>query len=160
IRHAMQIVELYQARGLRTTHVASDGMTMEERSRRIADYEAGEYDCVVHVGILGEGYDNPNISVAAIFRPYRSLSPYVQFVGRTLRWIRKAKDARDNLAHVVSHVGLNLNFLWEYFKHETREAAILSYIDQLFFNEESSAGSDFEIEPAPELELEQEEFLT
>ena len=154
IRHATQIVALYQARGLRTTHVASEGMSLEERGARIQDYESGLYDCIVHVGILGEGYDNPKISVAAIFRPYRSLSPYAQFVGRTLRWIRDAAPD-DNLAHVVSHVGLNLNFLWEYYKHESREAAILAYIDQLFFNDESGAAMS-EDEVQPELELEPE----
>ncbi len=158
IRHATQIVELYRARGLKSTHVASEGMNMEERGARIRAYERGETDCIVHVGILGEGYDNPNISVAAIFRPYRSISPYVQFVGRTLRWINAAQNSFDNLAHVVSHSGLNLNYLWEYFKHETREAAILSYIDQLFFDEKNEGfGFDFEM---PELEFESEEIGT
>jgi hypothetical protein len=159
IRHAQQIVELYRARGIQSTHVASEGMSFDERARRIRDYEAGKYDCMVHVGILGEGYDNPNISVAAIFRPYRSLSPYVQFVGRTLRWIRGAQNPADNLAHVVSHSGLNLNYLWEYFKHETREAAILSYIDNLFFADESGAGEP-PFDPLPEWEIEDEESLS
>jgi superfamily II DNA or RNA helicase len=159
IRHAQQIVELYRARGIKSTHVASEGMSFDERARRIRDYEAGIYDCMVHVGILGEGYDNPNISVAAIFRPYRSLSPYVQFVGRTLRWIRNAHTDADNLAHVVSHSGLNLNYLWEYFKHETREAAILSYIDNLFFADENSGG-ELPGEALPECEVEDEETLS
>ncbi|MDQ3813021.1 MAG: helicase, partial [Armatimonadota bacterium] len=152
IRHACQIVALYKARGLRATHVASEGMSLEERATRIVDYEKGLYDCIVHVGILGEGYDNPKISVAAIFRPYRSLSPYAQFVGRTLRWIRGA-SIDDNLAHVVSHIGLNLHFLWEYYKHESRQAAILSYIDQLFFNEEAAMGMSED-----QLQIEMEEI--
>jgi len=158
IRHAQQIVELYRARGIQSTHVASEGMSFDERARRIRDYEAGHFDCMIHVGILGEGYDNPNISVAAIFRPYRSLSPYIQFVGRTLRWIANARAPADNLAHVVSHSGLNLNYLWEYFKHETREAAILSYIDNLFFADEMGEGASFE--PLPEWEVEEEEPLS
>jgi DNA repair protein RadD len=158
IRHAVQIVELFRERGVKSTHVASEGMSFEERTSRIRAYENGDFDCMVHVGILGEGYDNPNISVAAIFRPYRSISPYVQFVGRTLRWIAAAANSFDNLAHVVSHSGLNLNYLWEYFKHESREAAILSYIDQLFFDDEARPdGFDWEM---PELEFESEETGT
>ena len=31
--------------------------------------------------MLGEGFDHPQLSVAAIFRPFRSLAPYLQFVG-------------------------------------------------------------------------------
>ncbi len=130
IRHATQVVALYAARGLRATYVVSDWMSLEEREQRIEDFDAGKYDCIVHVGILGEGYDNPNISVAAVFRPYRSLAPYAQFVGRALRRIEDS-NPNDNMAHVVAHIGLNLDRLWEYFKSETREAEILSYIDAL-----------------------------
>lgn len=154
IHHAEQIVGLFQERGLRCTHVASEGMNFEERTRRIRDYERGEYDCLVHVGILGEGYDHPNISICAIFRPYRSLSPYAQFVGRAVRWIRGCGD-RDNLAHIVSHSGLNLNFLWEYFKHETREAAIGAYLDQLFWNDDTP---DSETVEGDEWDFEHEEL--
>jgi superfamily II DNA or RNA helicase len=129
ISHALQIVTLYESRGIRSVYVASEGMSLQERERRLADFEGGRYDCIVQVGILGEGYDNPNVSIAAIFRPYRSLSPCAQFVGRTLRHV-ECGLADDNIAHVVSHVGLNLDRLWEYFKNETREAAILNYIDE------------------------------
>jgi DNA repair protein RadD len=146
------LVELFQSRGVKTTHVASEGMGMEERLARIKAYEAGEYACIVHVGILGEGYDNPNISVAAIFRPYRSLAPYAQFVGRAIRWIRAGGEA-DNLAHVVSHVGLNLGFLWEYFKAEARDAAFMAQVETLFFNDQDVPFD----EETLELELEQEE---
>jgi DNA repair protein RadD len=129
ISHAVQIVALYGSRGVRSVYVASEGMSLQEREQRLADFESGRYDYIVQVGILGEGYDNPNISIAAIFRPYRSLSPYAQFVGRTLRHIESG-SADDNIAHVVSHIGLNLDRLWEYFKNETHEAAILNYIDE------------------------------
>lgn len=129
ITHAVQIVTLYESRGIRSIYVASEGMSLQEREQRLTDFESCRYDCIVQVGILGEGYDNPNISIAAIFRPYRSLSPYAQFVGRTLRYI-EGGSADDNIAHVVSHIGLSLDQLWEYFKQETREAAILNYIDE------------------------------
>jgi DNA repair protein RadD len=97
ISHAIQIVTLYESPGIRSICVASEGMSLQERERRLADFEGGRYDCIVQMGILGEGYDNPNVSIAAIFRPYRSLSPYTQFVGRTLRHI-ESRSADDNLA--------------------------------------------------------------
>jgi superfamily II DNA or RNA helicase len=155
IRHAEQIVELFRERGVRAVHVASDGMSYEERLQRIKAYERNEYDCIVHVGILGEGYDHPNISVAGIFRPFRSLSPYAQFVGRTIRWIYGASDT-DNLAHVVSHAGLNLGYLWEFYKHETRDAAIAAYIDQLFWNDEPE--DDELLEADEQLDFENEQL--
>ena len=128
IRHAEQVASLYRSRGIDASFVASRGMTTEERERRLRAYEHGDLDAMVHVGILGEGYDNPNISIAALFRPFRSVAPYTQFVGRALRALPDGTDT-DNLAHVVAHAGLNQEDHWQYFKHETEAAQVLADID-------------------------------
>jgi superfamily II DNA or RNA helicase len=128
IRHAEQVAALYRSRGLDATFVVSDGMTMDERERRIRDFDRGHLDAIVHVGILGEGYDNPTISIAAIFRPFRSTAPYAQFVGRAIRSLPNGAEV-DNIAHVVTHAGLNQAERWNYFKHEVDESAILADID-------------------------------
>ena len=128
IRHAEQVAALYQSRGVDASFVASRGMTTEEREDRLRAYEYGDLDAMVHVGILGEGYDNPNISIAALFRPFRSVAPYTQFVGRALRALPDGNDT-DNLAHVVAHAGLNQEGHWQYFKHETEEAQVLADLD-------------------------------
>jgi len=125
IRHAEQVAALYRSRGMDASFVASRGMTAEEREDRLRAYEYGDLDAMVHVGILGEGYDNPNISIAALFRPFRSVAPYTQFVGRALRALPDGNDT-DNLAHVVAHAGLNQEDHWQYFKHETEEAQVLA----------------------------------
>ena len=128
IRHAEQVAALYRSRGIDASFVASRGMTAEEREDRLRAYEHGDLDAMVHVGILGEGYDNPNISIAALFRPFRSVAPYTQFVGRALRALPDGNDS-DNLAHVVAHAGLNQEGHWQYFKHETEEAQVLADLD-------------------------------
>jgi len=128
IRHAEQVAALYRSRGVEAAFVASRGMTTEERERRLRAYEHGDLDAMVHVGILGEGYDNKNISVAALFRPFRSVAPYTQFVGRALRALPDGTET-DNLAHVVAHAGLNQDGHWQYFKHETEEAQVLADLD-------------------------------
>jgi DNA repair protein RadD len=128
IRHAEQVAALYQSRGIDASFVASRGMTTEEREDRLRAYDHGNLDAMVHVGILGEGYDNPNISIAALFRPFRSVAPYTQFVGRALRALPDGTDT-DNLAHVVAHAGLNQEGHWQYFKHETEEAQVLADLE-------------------------------
>ena len=128
IRHAEQVASLYRVRGVEAAFVASEGMTAEERTDRLRAYEHGTLDTMVHVGILGEGYDNKNISIAAIFRPFRSVAPYTQFVGRALRALPGGNDT-DNLAHVVAHAGLNQDEHWHYFKNETEEAQVLADLD-------------------------------
>jgi superfamily II DNA/RNA helicase len=127
IRHAEQVAALYRARGVEAAFVSSD-MPTEEREDRLRAYEANQLDAMVHVGILGEGYDNPNISIAALFRPFRSVAPYTQFVGRALRALPDGNET-DNLAHVVAHAGLNQEDHWEYFKHETEEAQVLADLE-------------------------------
>ncbi|MFB6248220.1 MAG: DEAD/DEAH box helicase family protein [Salinibacter sp.] len=128
IRHAEQVAALYRGRGVEAAFVASEGMTPEERERRLRAYDRGALDAMVHVGLLGEGYDNKNISVAALFRPFRSLAPYTQFVGRALRALPDGTDT-DNLAHVVAHAGLNQEEHWQYFKRETEEAQVEADLD-------------------------------
>ena len=67
--------------------------------------------------MLGEGFDHPPLSVAAIFRPFRALSPYVQFAGRVMRVISQNKPlSPENRGAVVTHVGLNTDRHWGQFK--------------------------------------------
>ena len=82
---------------------------------------SGALDVIVQVQMLGEGFDHPPLSVAAIFRPFRSLSPYIQFVGRVMRVnVENAPGHPDNEGIVVSHVGLNIDRHWDDFKEIDR----------------------------------------
>lgn len=120
INHARQIRSLYQERGYETAIVhsnpekAADEPANEEVMR---DLYNGVLDCIVQVQMLGEGFDHPKLSVAAIFRPFRSLAPYIQFVGRILRVVVQNDPTHpDNYGHIVTHVGMNLDELLKRFK--------------------------------------------
>jgi DNA repair protein RadD len=92
-------------------------MDKDQQESIIANLRNGRLDCIVQVQMLGEGFDHPPLSVAAIFRPFASLSPYIQFVGRVLRVVHEGKaDHPDNNAFVVSHVGLNTDAHWDDFR--------------------------------------------
>ena len=83
----------------------------------IRDLKNGTLDCIVQVQMLGEGFDHPKLSVAAIFRPFRSLAPYIQFVGRIMRVVVQNDPLHpDNFGHVVTHIGLNLDEQLKRFK--------------------------------------------
>ncbi|HXD31003.1 MAG TPA: DEAD/DEAH box helicase family protein [Pyrinomonadaceae bacterium] len=138
IRHATQVAALYHEHGLKAEVLHSD-LTQEERDRIEAALRSGLTDAVVQVQILGEGYDLGTLSVAAVFRPYRSLSPYIQFVGRILRLANpQASASAANRVYLVSHVGLNDERWWIDFTNFDRD-------DQTFFAE-YLAGSESEIE--------------
>lgn len=116
VDHAKQVRSLYEERGLRTREIHSD-MDKDKQDGVLDLLHSGKLDCVVQVQMLGEGFDHPPLSVAAIFRPFRSLSPYIQFIGRVMRVIHEnAPDHPDNHAYVISHVGLNNDEHWTDFR--------------------------------------------
>jgi superfamily II DNA or RNA helicase len=128
IRHATQVAALYKEQGLRV-EVLHSQLAEEERDRIEASLRSGLTDVVVQVNILGEGYDLPTLSVAAVFRPYRTLSPYVQFVGRILRLAQPdVPYSPANQVYLVSHVGLNDERWWGDFTDFDKD-------DQEFFHE-------------------------
>jgi DNA repair protein RadD len=114
--HARQVRGLYEERGLRAREIHS-AQSEEEQEETLRDLRSGALDAIVQVQMLGEGFDHPPLSVAAVFRPYRSLSPYIQFVGRIMRAnVENAPGHPDNEGIVVSHVGMNIDRHWEDFK--------------------------------------------
>lgn len=138
IRHAHQISALYHEYGLET-EVLHSNLKMDERNRVEAALKSGLTDGVVQVQMLGEGYDLGSLSVAAVFRPYRSLSPYIQFVGRILRLADPLSPfSPGNRVYVVSHVGLNDERWWTDF-------ANFDKVDQDFFASYFSTGESTEL---------------
>ena len=116
VDHARQVRSLYEERGVSAQEIHSD-MEREQQESIMDALRCGRLDCVVQVQMLGEGFDHPPLSIAAIFRPFRSLSPYIQFVGRVMRVVHENKpDHLDNHAFIVSHVGLSNDEHWDDFR--------------------------------------------
>ncbi|MBJ8344490.1 DEAD/DEAH box helicase [Antrihabitans sp. YC2-6] len=116
VDHARQVASIYTECGYRAAEIHSD-MADDDQDAVIERLRQGQLDCIVQVQMLGEGFDHPRLSVAAIFRPFRSLAPYVQFVGRVMRVVQEsAPDHPDNQGHIVSHVGLNNDARWTEFR--------------------------------------------
>ncbi len=116
INHGKEIRSMYQERGYNAEIIHSQ-MDDEEKKKVMTDLKSGVLDCIIQVQMLGEGFDHPKLSVAAIFRPFRSLSPYIQFVGRIMRVIVQNDPGHpDNLGHIVTHLGMNLDQRLKEFK--------------------------------------------
>jgi DNA repair protein RadD len=116
VDHARQVRAIYQECGYRAAEIHS-GMSDDEKESVLDKLSTNKIDCIVQVQMLGEGFDHPRLSVAAVFRPFRSLAPYIQFVGRVMRVVvQDAPDHPDNQGWVVSHVGLNNEERWDEFR--------------------------------------------
>ena len=123
-----KVVKAYRERGLRAdfVHSREDGAANDKVMKKLA---AHELDVIVQVRKLGEGFDHPYLSVAAIFSLFASLSPFVQFVGRVMRTVVQDSPGHvQNLGVVVFHAGANVARQWKDFQN-------FSKADQEFFDE-------------------------
>lgn len=137
IDHARAIRSLYTERGCAADLIHSD-MSEEDQASVRRRLVQGTIDAIVHVQMMGEGADYPNLGVAAVFRPYRHMVPYVQFVGRVMRVAKEGAPGHpDNRAYVVSHVGLNVDRWWDELKKFDAD-------DQLVFEQLVASDRDFQ----------------
>ncbi|WP_339216207.1 DEAD/DEAH box helicase family protein [Solibacillus sp. FSL W8-0372] len=151
-QHAQNLCQWFNDAGLSATYVSTRSLSPIQNDQRIAAFTKGDYKVMVSIQLLGEGYDNPNISIISIFRPYRTLGPYAQAIGRGLRKIYNGNDF-DNICNVIYHRELQLDKLWEYYKNQRESAAALKKqltnlyeqltlpFDELGFVEKRSFGS-------------------
>lgn len=133
IKEANRIAEIYIAEGYKAIAIHNE-LKPDEKEKAFSDIENHRVDVIVNVSMMGEGYDHKYLSIAAIFRAFKSPLPYEQFIGRILRAIpeNEAKKAEDNIGSVVAHELLFLDELWEYYKSQLQES---NFIDQLTHRE-------------------------
>lgn len=103
-KHAANICDLYSVHGVPTCMI--DGNThADERQEMIEAFRTGSIQVIVNVNIFSEGFDCPDIEFIQLARPTKSLSLYLQQVGRGLR-ISKNKS----IAIILDNVGLYNRF--------------------------------------------------
>jgi len=145
-QHCIPIVQAYQARGQRAAYVHSREGTANDRV--YGRLENDDLDVIVQVRKLGEGFDHPYLSVAAVFSIFRELAPFVQFVGRIMRAIDLNNPTSPrNQGVVVFHAGANIARRWEDFREFS--AADQEYFQQLLPMEGLDFGDANELEVPP-----------
>ena len=129
LAHCGQVTRAYAQAGMRADFVHSkrDAAANRDVMRRLSRHEL---DVIVQVRKLGEGFDHPLLSVAAVFNIFGHLSPFVQFVGRIMRVIRQnAPEALINRGVVVFHAGADIASRWQDFRQFSK--ADQDYFDEL-----------------------------
>lgn len=126
MEHCRQIVAKYRELGLRAdfVHSKEDGKANDRVHQELDNHKL---DVIVQVRKLGEGFDHPYLSVAAVFSIFSHLGPFMQFVGRIMRVIPDAEPFDPvNEGVVVFHVGGNITGVWNDFQE-------FAQADQEFF---------------------------
>lgn len=83
-KHNQHLCEAFCAAGIPAVAIDSDTDT-EERNNLIEDFKRGKIKVLCNVDIFSEGFDCPDIEFVQLARPTKSLSLYLQQVGRGLR---------------------------------------------------------------------------
>ncbi len=137
IKHAERLFELYTKEGLKAILIHSK-MPKNVQDEKFKDIELNKCDVVINVGMMGEGYDHQYLTIAALFRPYKSLNMFAQIIGRVLRAIPDDKITAyeiDNNAIVIYHKELGMESLWDYFRKETEIVGNYKKIREIEFND-------------------------
>jgi superfamily II DNA or RNA helicase len=97
IKHSKQVAELFKAAGIEACHL--DGsMSKPDRESVIERFRTGDIKVLCNCSLISEGFDVPDCDGVIILRPTKSLSLYLQMIGRGLR-------PSDNPTIVLDQVG-------------------------------------------------------
>lgn len=83
--HAETLSELYEKNTELRLKKVDSTQTYSSINKTIERLKAGELDGIICVDMLGEGFDFPNLKIAAIHSPKKSLANTLQFIGRFAR---------------------------------------------------------------------------
>lgn len=84
IAHSKHIVEQFQAAGVTAEHLDCY-MDDDTRADILGRFERGDFTVLSNVALLSEGFDVPDTACMILARPTRSLTRFLQMVGRVLR---------------------------------------------------------------------------
>ena len=82
---AKQLEQLYQTETSLKLRRIDSSMTFRSIKTCISALKEKQIDGVICVDMLGEGFDFPNLKIAAIHTPHKSLASTLQFIGRFAR---------------------------------------------------------------------------
>lgn len=82
---AQELAAVYAACTTLKIQQLHSGMSQRTIKTAVASLRSGDLDAVIAVDMLGEGFDLPNLKVAALHAPHRSLAITLQFIGRFAR---------------------------------------------------------------------------
>lgn len=104
VAHAEHVAEEFGKAGIPASFL--DGsLDPGERDKRIKAFEAGTTLVLTSCDVVSEGFDLPAIEVAILLRPTKSLSLYLQQVGRALRVFEGKSEAiiLDHVGAIATH---------------------------------------------------------
>ena len=111
--HSKDIVERFIREGINAIYIDSD-TNKEDRELIVKEFKEGKYKILCNVNIFTEGFDCPDVEVVQLARPTKSLSLYLQQVGRCMRPFQGKEYGLilDNACLWETHGLISSDFEW------------------------------------------------
>jgi superfamily II DNA or RNA helicase len=90
VDHARHVMETFRTTGVAATMVTGE-MPDGERKATLQAFDRGEYQVLVNVAVLTEGWDCQPVSCVLLLRPSSYASTMIQMIGRGLRRLEPEK---------------------------------------------------------------------
>ena len=103
-KHNLNLQKRFEEKGIPSAAIDSKTPS-EERKKLVERFKNSEINVLCNVDIFGEGFDCPDVDFILLARPTKSLSLYLQQVGRGLR----KTDNKDNVL-IIDCVGSYTRF--------------------------------------------------
>ena len=102
--HNIHLAEKFKSAGIVSAAIDSE-TPKEKRDEIVGKFRRGNIQVLFNVNIFSEGFDCPDVEVIQLARPTKSLSMYLQQVGRGLR----PAEGKERLL-ILDNVGLYNKF--------------------------------------------------
>lgn len=121
--HNLHVCEQYVKKGYKAVAI-DDSTPAATRKQYVDDFRRGRIDIICNVNIFSEGFDCPDLEFIQLARPTKSLSMYLQQVGRGLR----PAKGKDKLI-ILDNVGLYNRFGFPSAKRQWRRHFEGKFVD-------------------------------
>jgi len=85
IKHALDLCDVFLMKGIKATAISSDEELTGDRTGKVKDFKEGKYDVIFNCNILSKGFDLPIVSCIINASPTKSLTRFMQGIGRGTR---------------------------------------------------------------------------
>lgn len=85
IKHALDLCDVFLMKGIKATAISSDEELTGDRTGKVKDFKEGKYDVIFNCNILSKGFDLPVVSCIINASPTKSLTRFMQGIGRGTR---------------------------------------------------------------------------
>lgn len=94
VQHSIHVAEAFALQGISVSFVVGDVKLCPDRKARISLFKSGDIDVLSNCMVLTAGFDHPEVACIIMACPTKSLTKFVQCIGRGTRLKRELKDCK------------------------------------------------------------------